>query len=36
MSGRMVTDATLQFVRFVQQSTAAMMVRWQQEAPLRV
>lgn len=36
MSGRIVTDATLQFVRFVQQSTAAMMAQWQQTVPLRV
>lgn len=36
MSGRIVSDATLNFVRFVQQSMAVMMANWQQAAPIRV
>jgi DNA-binding transcriptional LysR family regulator len=36
MSGRIVSDATLNFVRFVQHSMAVKMEHWQQAVPLRV
>lgn len=35
MSGRVVSDATLNFVRFVQQNVAVMMANWQQAVPIR-